>query len=274
MEGKKMSINKPLLLFLLSLFVIAFQCNDVENPNPPKIPKIVAKSIPEKFTEKGIDAIEEQDAIIIQWEANSEKDLEGYYIYRAADTININSDDKLEYSKIVTISVNYVNPIATATEYIDYEVSKKIQYFYYIRAFNQSENVSDPSDTISYKLAGKPSLTCPQGNVCPEDGSIASQNPTFSFKYSSDIDYGISYFIIKVADINGDSLWCYGFPREGYDGRNQIINFNEDGGSLVDTLTSGGQYQWKIDAITAIGYNTPEIEGAESAWIQFKVKEN
>jgi len=38
-------------------------------------------------------------------------------------------------------------------------------------------------------------------------------------------------------------------------------------------LTSGGQYQWKIDAITPTGYNTPEIEGAESAWIQFKVKE-
>ncbi|MEA3500061.1 MAG: hypothetical protein U9R41_03455 [Candidatus Marinimicrobia bacterium] len=266
--------NKPLFLFLLSFFVIAFQCTDVENPDSPEVPKIVTKSAPEKFIEKGIDAIEGQDAIIIQWEANSEKDLEGYYIYRAADTINVNSDDELKYSKIAAISVNYVNPIATATEYIDYDASVKIQYFYYIRAFNQSENVSDPSDTVSYKLAAKPTIVCPQGDVCPEDGSTASQTPTFSFKYSPDIDYGISYFIIKVADINGDSLWCYGFPREGYAGRGQKINFNEDGNSLVDTLTSGGQYQWKIDAISPTGYNTPEIEGAESAWIQFKVKEN
>ena len=273
MEGKKMSINKPLYLFLLSFFVIAFQCTDVENPNPPEIPKIVDKSVPEKFTEKGIDAIEETNAIIIQWEANSEKDLEGYYIYRAANTINSNSDE-LKYSKTATISVNYVNPIATATEYIDYNVSIKIQYFYYIRAFNQSGNVSDASDTISYKLAAKPTLYCPQGIICPEDGSTASQTPTFSFKYSPDIDFGISYFIIKVADINGDSLWCYGFPREGYDGSTQKIIFNKDGSSLVDTLTSGGQYQWKIDAITPTGYNTPEIEGAESAWVQFNVKEN
>ena len=259
-----MLINKSLYLFLLSFFIIAFQCHDVENADPPSIPKIVEKSMYDKFIEEGIDAIEEQDAIIIQWEPNSEKDLEGYYIYKASE----DSADDLGYSKIATISVNDVNPIVTATEYIDYDVSLKIEYFYYIRASNQSKNVSDASDTVSYKLAAKPMLWFPLST-----DTTVSKIPTFQFRYSSDIDFGISYFIIKVADINGDSLWCYGFSRKGYGGSIQYVVFNEDNTS-VSTLTPGNQYKWKIDAIAPTGYNMPEIEGAESNWIQFKVKEN
>ncbi len=259
-----MLLNKSLYLFLLSVFFIAFQCHDVENPHPPGTPEIVNKSKYSDFIERGIDAIESQDAIIIQWEPNSEKDLEGYYIYRGS----ANSENKIDYAKISTISVNDANPIVTATEYVDYDVLKKIEYFYYIQAFNQSKNVSDPSDTVSYKLAAKPNLFFPLAT----DANV-SKTPKFTFSYSPDIDYGITYFIIKVTDVNGDSLWCYDFQRVGFGSEYKYVDFNTDHSSLVDTLTPGEYYKWKIDAVAPIGSNEQEIEGAESNWVQFKIKE-
>ncbi|MEA1987525.1 MAG: hypothetical protein U9N76_08575 [Candidatus Marinimicrobia bacterium] len=263
-----MKINK-LLFVLISFFIIAFQCTDIENPDAPLAPQIVEKSKPGNFYETGINPVGSTDAISIQWEANSEEDLAGYKIYRAADT---SSNQELDFSKIHTASVNFVSPIATATEYIDYDVSLKIKYFYYLTAFNQSDNESEHSDTVSYQLSAKPSIYCPdfESILCSDAYSV----PGMRFRYSDDIFYGISRFIIKVADMNNDSIWCYSVAREQYDGSAQTVVYNIDGSSVIDSLTPGQFYKWKVKAITPTGNNMPETEGAETDWVQFKIREN
>jgi hypothetical protein len=62
-------------------------------------------------------------------------------------------------------------------------------------------------------------------------------------------------------------------PRFDYTGQGQSVVFNTDGKAAESALSPDHTYRWKVDAI---GRQDPagfEIEGSESPWIIFQVKE-
>lgn len=86
-----------------------------------------------------LSAIINAESIQLNWEANSESDLKGYTVYRA-DSIN---------GIFSTIARNVIT-----NSFVDNQIVAKRQYYYKIRAFDNSLNRSEYSDTIIAQASG------------------------------------------------------------------------------------------------------------------------
>jgi hypothetical protein len=109
-------------IFLLGLSFIFIGCEKrvyVVKPDvtPPSIPK-------------GVYSITANEAVWLFWEANDEKDLAGYRIYRNTDQFSS------KYYYLTTVDTS---------AYIDYNVKNGNTYFYGVTAFDYYGNESDLS---------------------------------------------------------------------------------------------------------------------------------
>lgn len=109
-------------IFLLGLSFIFIGCEErvyVVKPDttPPSIPK-------------GVYSITANEAVRLFWEANDEKDLAGYRIYRNTDQFSS------KYYYLTTVDTS---------AYIDYNVKNGNTYFYGMTAFDYYGNESDLS---------------------------------------------------------------------------------------------------------------------------------
>ncbi|MCD6233919.1 MAG: hypothetical protein J7K63_02615 [Candidatus Marinimicrobia bacterium] len=253
------------ILLLGFLLFSVFGCEDVEDPNPPQRPFMVPKSLPWEYEESGIDADDKVAGIYLEWYRNPDPELEGYIIYRAPDT---SETGELDYVAVDTVYTYSFNPALSDTEYVDTDIEFGTLYYYYIRALDVSENKSDPSDTVRYNLTPSP------GNCEPNLSEKAPVKPEFSWKFPNDFQYSINYYYIRLENITTrQTVWFYGIPRFDYTGHGQSVTFNTDGKAAEPVLSPNYTYRWKVDAI---GRQDPagfEIEGSESPWITFQVKE-
>jgi len=110
-------------------------------------------------TPTGLSAIGGQNQITLTWDANSESDLAGYYIYR--DT---SSSGSFPYLTQVSSST---------TSYVDSGLGDEVTYYYKITAYDSSGYESAATAAVSATTNPAPS-SAPSGGVGP---SISSPNP-------------------------------------------------------------------------------------------------
>jgi hypothetical protein len=241
----------PLLIFNFSFLI--FQCGlDVEDPTPPSPPVWVEKSLPEEWPECGIDAYE-NNSIYLEWETNTDEDIEAYWIYRAeGDGYN---DTIGKYNSLIRLDGNNM----TSQWYIDQSARPGISYYYKIRAEDRAGSLGEYSASILYSLLPVilVETMTPNGlnNLIEEDRTLRWRYRN----YNEMEDYTITILteenslVIRSSDMPGN-----------------YVGGNENWNIPIDiTLISGMIYKWRVDTggHYVDGYETA---GSESYWAYFK----
>lgn len=259
--------------FLKIIFISAMilsGCPDVkEDPIHPEKPKWVPKSLPEAMVETGIDADNTgKERIVLMWSQNQDEDLAGYEIYRA-DTSAENTFRKIRYVDILEF-------LETDTLYYDDSVRNYTDYFYVIKAKDNSENSSPPSDTISYRLINHPDCISPVDSTYTDNFTFRWMDHASNFEFSTE-------YVIRIEDVEtGKTVWTarftniwYGFENEepismdffycNETGPDNLLSCNSASDSLLPGLC-----RWKIKAISEIDNSTNLDEASgESEWSYF-----
>jgi len=248
-------------IFTLVIWGIFIGCGEsIEDPEPPMTPRWVEKSAPEDTLERGIDAYESGDGIFLEWYQNLDEDISGYKIYRA--------EVSPESGFNLLVDINAFGISGADTSYIDDSLNFNVDYFYFLRAYDQAGNNSPRSDTICYKLIDKVGLLEPYGE-------IHINYPTFTWQDFTNFAYE---YVIRVEEVYPRKvIWISRISRPNYGDFLQSILFNNDGISLQHELTDGVNYRWRVDIIADEYYREKDglwidISGSESNWGYFSIK--
>jgi hypothetical protein len=239
-----------LFTFHFSLFIS--HCGlDVEDPIPPSPPIWVQKSLPEEWPERGIDA-HTSGAISVEWESNSEQDIQAYHVYRAKF---FHVEDSLgNYEVLSTMEVSdEFNPM-----FIDNQVEMRTIYFYKLRAEDISGNYSIFSDSLSYSLI--PEIS---GNLMRPNGLNIPLSSDRSLEWQYNIHIEMENYTLTILDLN-DQLKYRSIVFPG-----SYVYYEESWDIPIDvSLDSGQVYKWRIDANANI-IDGLEGSGSESIWATF-----
>ena len=233
---------------------------------PPTRPAIIPRSDESVFLEEGIDAESgntDQDYWIrIEWEWNTESDLFGYYVYRMDERDSLN-----QFVRIVDlrIGVNLLRELHPIPFYSDQDptlvpdliTGESHGFYYYIRAYDTSDNSSAPSDTVYYRLMQKPTALMISGNV--------ATNFNLVWSYYSQEQW--NYFFIRVYQTITPQtrVWSY---RANLLGTPFSVPFNVDSTASSDYFRPGtdslvaGNYTWVVDVVNDFDLEHPA--GAET----------
>ena len=271
--------NKIKILFFIIILLLIVGCPEPPE-NPPNPPRLVSKSAPEALVEKGIDAEipEQEQTIVLMWHPNTESDLAGYKIYRNPDIIDSS------FREIKDIPIGSI--ISVDTVFYDENVEERVGYHYFVKAYNNAKEKSEPSDTARYTLGTKPEL------ILPDDEVVKSDKLKFMWydiPYRSDYS---NYYIIRVQEKESDILWkeyvwiAY-FTNRWYGNREDPISvdffeptppYPGPSGHVISCygkydLLPPGDYRWKIKTIIEIDNSTDlDIYGSESTWNYFSIE--
>ena len=250
------------LLILISLLVLSNCDWFTKEEGKPDTPIWVQKSQPEDSTETGIDAEPLEHRIFMHWHPVYNSDLEGYKIYRAEIIDILDTDEKEDYKLLTKINI-YHNP-EYDTLYYDEEVTLSHLYRYYIRSFDYAGNTSESSDTIEYILTNKASL------VYPTEGKLVSTTPDFQWRNTS-ITNEIVIRLEKYPSNN--VVWISRFASPSYTEDVVEKKFNFDGSALVEELTPGNKYRWRVDCLSSFNPDGTDFQASESVWQYFTVSQ-
>jgi hypothetical protein len=238
------------VLFQFSIITFHSCGLDVEDPIPPSPPVWVQKSLPEEWPERGIDAYE-SGGIFLEWESSIEEDIIAYNIYRAT-WYEVN-DSLGEFDLLRRLERDL-----TSRQYLDLNTEARIRYYYRLRAEDASNNLSDYSDSLSYKIL--PSITtewqAPNGlnSILPIDRHLQ-----WLYLWSVEMEN----YCITVLSENQKLIARHIFVPGNYIGNFESWQIPD---SVV--LDYGKIYHWRIDTgAKYIGGN--ETTGSESAWATF-----
>jgi hypothetical protein len=222
---------------------------------PPSPPKIVPKTSDTLHIEMGIDAIYDpaspfKNHIYLEWYRNSESELKGYKIFR-------NENEYGVYSEIG--SVTSIGRLGVDTSFIDKTCSLNQGYFYFVKAFDELNQVSEPSDTAYYKLSEVPILIYPIYNI----GNVIS--PTFKWSFGNSIFP--HYFVFRLGKSNNELYQnIHTKLCERITNYQTAQEWDLQSLGFTSTLISG-TYRWRIDSVGHI-----LSWGAESAWLIFVIE--
>ena len=128
-------------------------------------------------------------------------------------------------------------------------------YYYYILAVSDEDVRSDPSDTLDYKVLEK------ADQLHLKDGKV----PRPLFQWKDPHDWPAPYYIIRLMDVVADDfIWITRVDPQFADF--QEVQYNVDGSATMDSLETGGTYDWRID-IAGSQNNC----GSESQWVRFQL---
>ncbi|MEJ2633811.1 MAG: hypothetical protein P8184_00805 [Calditrichia bacterium] len=203
--------------------------DDVNQVPPPARVELAPKTAEAAFEEHGIDAVPETDGVFLEWYPNSGEHLAGYKIYRSE------SGDK-NYEEVARINKQYDH---IDTSFTDTPVSLHQRYYYYLRAFDDQDQDSEPSDTVSYELLGKPLLNSPINE--------ARMNNRPGFQWSYPEQFPQDRFVFRLEKIQGNEHLKIAIAE------NSIKYEDPEKWSLpelgaTDSLFAG-RYRWRIDQI-------------------------
>ncbi len=238
-------------MLIASLALLGTGCERGSNKDTvaPDPPVVLPASECTSADEQGIDAVPDRDRIRLEWWVGSEEDLAGYEIYRHREGEAVDS----------LVAVLLIEEISGEVAfYEDEDVALQMRYFYTIKAFDEANNASTVSDTLTYMLLSKLMPDQPRGD-------ITDRIPEFVFQWGDDPLPIVSY-VIKVTDVMGTYLWISDlFIAQEYDTPVHIV-YNVDGRANSDSLESA-VYFWRVDGVGA-----EEYSGSESYWMRFKVQ--
>ncbi len=190
--------------------------------------------------ERGIDAVPEGDVIRIEWIPSDEEQISQYRIYR--------SEENRSGPFFVMGSVSEEDSF-----FLDYSVSINKRYYYYVLVQNDDGVLSDPSDTLDYKLIEK------AANL-----SITAKADSFSWIDPN--DYPSPFYTIRILEVDSQEMIWFSVIEPKFDNI-QGTSFNKDGLAGQDSLVSGIEYQWRIDI------KGPEDHcGSESEWMTIQIE--
>jgi hypothetical protein len=227
---------------LLPLIFINFNCKNEGTSTHDKPTQVnLIPGVPDSLSrvESGMDAVAEGDQIHVEW-TSTDGSVVFFEVYRG-------SNKSGPFGKIVTIE----SPV----QYYDDPVAIQIRYYYYVLSVNDEGMRSDPSDTLDYRLIRKAE------GLVPSDS--CGSRPTFQWR---DPNYANDY-IIRLREASSNTIVWFSFFQAQVGSEDQSINFNADGKATVDSLVSGGNYQWRIDVI-----GNEKNSGSESRWIPITIQ--
>jgi hypothetical protein len=246
------SAFRPLTLgLLLSISSLLSACGlDIEDPTPPSPPVWVQKSLPEEWPERGIDA-HESGGIYLEWEPNPSEGILAFHIYRAQWFEDI--DSLGDYTLVAQIQ----NETMFGFNYVDLQVGFN-QYFYKLKSKDNSENISEFSDSLTYSLLrsidSEAMIPNGQAIVLPEDRTLRwNYYPGFAME---------EYCITILSDENEFVHRAVILPQN-YIGRSESWQI-----PLSIKLESNMVYNWRIDMIARF-VDGLETSGSESSWAKF-----
>lgn len=248
-------VKYSVIIVMIMLLLNACGKN-LEDPDPPARPEWAVKSSPYDTTESGIDANPSGDVIGLEWITGSEDDIDIYRLYRASGSI------KEKFSLLEEVPSNLT--AGAISTYIDDNVSIGSPYYYFLRAVDQSGNLSPRSDTIGYKLVQKVNL------IEPATSNITTVKPTFKW---SDPSTSVSEYVIRVEQfIPNRVIWLSAISRQNYSSDPQSLIYG--GGTVFYLaqveLSRGVNYRWRIDTVSAL--DRENEAGSESNWGYFTIQ--
>ena len=239
-------------LFIIHYSLFIIQCGlDIEDPTPPSPPRWVEKSMPEEWPERGIDA-HESGGIFLEWHSNPTEDVIAYLLYRASSYEVIDSIGAYELITRLETSSN------TRTEYLDEQAITWVEYLYRLKSEDGSGNLSEYSDSVSYKLMQSitPVTMNPNGHSL-----VLGSERTLSWIYRHGI--AMEDYCITVLTQENKFLYRENFQPTNYLGGDEFWVIPAE----VE-LTPGQIYKWRVD-MGARYDNGLEKLGSESPWAEF-----
>lgn len=257
-----MVLKKLTIVFVITLAIIIQNCGWKEENDKPDTPVWVTKTQPEDSVENGIDAEPLEHRIFMHWHPVFNKDLEGYKIFRCEIKDVLDTEAEEEWEKVAQINI-YNNP-EYDTLYYDEEVQLNYLYRYIIRSFDYDGNMSEPSDTIEYVLIEKATI------VAPTEGQDVSVQPDFKWRNNSKTNE----IVLRLEKYPSNNvIWITRFNNPSYTEDVATKAFNFDDSALVDELTPGDQYRWRVDCISSTNVDGSDLEASESVWQYFTVSQ-
>jgi len=250
--------RKIIVVIIIDIQILfnLMRCGEsIEDPDPPLRPVWVEKSALSAINETGIRPYAEGDGILLEWHPNLENDLAGYRLYRTSNDI------KNKFEKIADINAFTVG--GADTFYLDDQVNFNTDYFYYLKAYDQADNLSLPTDTLRYKLI-------PKVNPALPSGAISNPQPTFEWY---DFSATTFQYVIRVETfLSREVIWISQFTKPNYTDFLQRIAYNSDETAKISALQSATTYQWYIKAISLVDYDEHDIGGSLSNWAYFLIE--
>jgi len=239
------------------MIVLFIGCGEsIEDPDAPSAPIWVAKSDPTDPIAHGIRPYNDGNGIILEWHPNLEDDISGYKLYKT----EANIDNKF----ILAVDINAFSLSGADTFFVDDSVKFNVNYYYYLKAYDQAGNKSNPSDTIQYSVINKVEPLNPSGTL--------SAQPTV-FEWYDYSDASSEYVIYLETFSPRDDIWISRFSNPNYTDHSHSKSFNFDGSSKVTTLLPGQTYRWCIKAIAFVDpYTNIDISGSISNWAYFTIQ--
>jgi hypothetical protein len=236
--------------------IFVYRCGEsIEDPDPPARPLWAVKSAPTDTIESGIRPYNDGNGILLEWHQNLEEDISGYKLYRTSENI--------ENKFALIVDINAFKISGADTFFIDDLVQLNIDYFYYLKAYDQAENKSERSDTIRYRLIKKAEPLKPSGT---------ENNYTPEFEWY-DFTSVTDEYVIRLETLSPrEVIWISRIRKPNYTDFFQKISYNSDGSAVLDSLESGTAYQWCIKSISLVDDRNFDIAGSISNWGYFTIE--
>ena len=251
---KRILIIQVTFIIIISLLT---GCGEsIEDPDAPAPPVWVCKSAPTDTIATGVRPYNDGAGIVLEWHPNLEEDISGYKLYKTEQDI----DNKY----ILAVDINAFSVSGADTFFIDDSVKFGTDYYYYLRAYDQAGNKSNPSDTIQYAVINKVEPLNPTGTLTAQ--------PTIFEWY--DYSNASSEYVIYLETFSPQNdIWISRFTKPNYGDFFQSISFNFDGSSKSGTLVTGQIYRWCIKSIAYVNpYTNIDISGSVSNWAYFTIE--
>lgn len=159
--------------------------------------------INDEFEFNGIDAVQGEDWIKLQWERVSEDDVALLEIYRfSLGDYNYYIEHIDDYEE----DYDFTTPIDTLENieerhYVDSSPGLIGEsWFYYIKVYDEAGN-SSKSDTVSYRLVNRPAL------IYPGTGAVNLEDLEFAWQLDSEFSPSQSRLLLFSSD--RQLLWVY-----------------------------------------------------------------
>lgn len=256
--------QKPPRIFVIAMLLQALMLGCVpegeeRDTTPPTAPVLKSRSVDSLYAETGIRPEPVTDAqsywIRLEWYRNLEEDLVGYLVYRRGEYDaefpqtpigNLILGQNLSPSKdpyFVDLDWRNLQPNDTSGDSRGYR--------YAVRAYDQSGNYSDFSQTAYYRLINN-----------PRDFAVSNPSPGQYFlqwSFESGPEVFFDYFMIRIWDEEtGEPMWWLKYT-EFSSTHSVLLNVNGSSQSFV----AGRSYVWKLSVVA--NSNPPERSPAGSA---------
>lgn len=243
---RRNGIHGAILATLLSLLAASCGYNSEDtDTTPPVTPVLKPRSVDSLYAETGIrpeaGTSPWEYAIRIEWYPNTEEDLAGYLVYRHGEEDSLFPNTPVENLILGQNFSPYEDPY-----FVDYD-RENLQpndttgdtrgYYYAVRAYDVSDNISGFSDIAYYRLITNPS-------------SFSVSNPSsgeyyLKWTYESGPEVFFDYFMIRVWDSEtGERAWHMKYTDFGRT-HNVLLNVN----GTAQPFVSGRRYVWKLNVI-------------------------